>query len=74
MPLNLSKTVFTFSVSVLLVAASLTPSDARSHTKREAPPQSEPSNYLWDFDSARDRDSSCASAGLRNECSTHGGG
>ena len=55
MSLNLSKTFLTFSVSMLLVAASLTPSDARSHAKRQAPTQSEPSSYNQE----RGGDSSC---------------
>ena len=74
MRLNLSKTVLTFSVSMLLVAASLTSSDARSHAKRQAPTQSQSSYYRWNYDTTRDRDVSCSDAGLRNECSTHGGG
>ncbi len=45
MLLNLSKTFLTFSVSMLLVAASVTASDARSHAKREAPTQSQPTTY-----------------------------
>ena len=40
-PLNLSKALFTFSASVLLVAASATSSDARQHAKRLNTPQSE---------------------------------
>ncbi len=45
MLLNLSKTFLTFSVSMLLVAASVTASDARSHAKREAQTQSQPTSY-----------------------------
>jgi hypothetical protein len=73
MSLNLSKTILTFSVSMLLVAASLTPSDARSHAKRQAPTQSEPSSYNQE----RGGDSSCFSraTGLPTEyaCSANGG-
>ena len=41
MPLNLSKALFTFSASVLLVAASATSSDARPHAQRLNPAQKE---------------------------------
>ena len=74
MRLNLPKTALTFSLSALLVAASLTSSDARSHAKQQVQPQGDPSFYRGDYDTTRGQDNSCASAGLRNECSTHGGG
>ena len=74
MPLNLSKTFLTFSVSMLLVAASLTSSDARQHANRQAPTQSE---YSYRSDTTRDRDSSCfgRSTGLPDQyaCSSQGG-
>ena len=41
MSVNLSKTFLTFSASMLLVAASITSSDARSHRTRPTPTQSE---------------------------------
>jgi hypothetical protein len=72
MTLNLSKTLFTFAASVLLVAASATSSDARSHAKRQAPIQSESVYYHWDSNNMRD--SSCFS-GLPAlyACSVNGG-
>ena len=76
MSLNLSKTFLTFSVSMLLVAASLTSSDARQHANRQASTQSK-SSYDRSDNTTRDRDSSCfsRSTGLPDQyaCSAHGG-
>ncbi len=64
----------TIAGAVLLVLSSVTASDARLHAKRQAPTQSELSYYGSNSDTVRSRDISCDSVGLRNECSTHGGG
>ena len=73
MTLNRSKTLLTFSASILLVAAYAASSDARSHAQRQAPTQSEPTYY----DQERGRDSSCfsRSTGIPNQyaCSVNGG-
>ena len=70
MTLNLSKTLFTFAASVLLVAASATYSDARPHAKRLSPTQSEPTYY----DQERGGDSSCFhSVPAMYGCSANGG-
>ena len=72
MTLNLSKTLFTFAASVLLVAACVTSSDARPQAKRLSPTQSESVYYHSDSNSMRD--SSCFS-GLpaMYACSANGG-
>ena len=72
MTLNLSKALFTFSATILLVAASATSSDARPHAKRLSPPQSE--SVYYHSDSNGMRDSSCFS-GLPAlyACSANGG-
>ena len=72
MTLNLSKTLFTFAASVLLVAASATYSDARPHAKRLSPTQIE--SVYFHSDSNSMRDSSCFS-GLPAlyACSANGG-
>ena len=72
MPLNLSKALFTFSASVLLVAASATSSDARPHAQRLSPTQNEFVYYHLESNSMRD--SSCFS-GLPAlyACSVNGG-
>jgi len=74
MTLNPSKTLLGFLASVLLVAGSATSSDARPHAKRLSPTQSE-SSYRSDYDTTRDRDSSCfQSIGpAMYACSSHGG-
>ncbi len=60
MTFDRSKGFLTVLTAVLLVAASITPSDARSHHRRSHPPQSEPYYYHTDYDiAARDRDNSC---------------
>ena len=58
MILNLPTTLFTLSASILLVTASATSSDARPHARLSAI-QSESVYHLSDFNSMRDRDSSC---------------
>ena len=67
------KTFVTVLGGVLLALSCVTASDARSHAKRQAPTQSEPTYY----DQERGRDSSCfsRSTGLPNEfaCSSNGG-
>ena len=67
------KTFVTVVGGVLLALSCVTASDARSHAKRQAPTQSEPTYY----DQERGRDSSCfsRSTGLPNEfaCSSNGG-
>ncbi len=68
------KSFITIAGAVLLVLSSVTTSDARVHVKRQAQTQSGPSDYGLDYNTARDRDNSCAAVGLSNECSTHGGG
>ena len=72
MPLNLSKALFTFSASVLLVAASATSADARPQAKRLSRTQSESAYYYSDSNGMRD--SSCFS-GLPAlyACSAYGG-
>ena len=71
MPLNLSKALFTFSASVLLVAASATSSDARQHAKRLSPAQKEFAYYHSDSNSVRD--SSCFTSVPVYGCSANGG-
>ena len=74
MPLNLSKALFTFSASVLLVAASATSSDARQHAKRLNTPKSEAVYDRSDSNTTRDRDSSCfTSVPAMYACSANGG-
>ena len=76
MSLNLSKTFWTFSASMLLVAVSMTSSDARPHATRPTTTQMEPTYYHSDYNSARNGDSSCfRSAGLpaMYACSPSGG-
>ena len=71
MPLNLSKALFMFSASVLLVAASATSSDARQHAKRLSPAQKESAYYHSDSNSVRD--SSCFTSVPVYGCSANGG-
>ena len=71
MPLNLSKALFTFSASVLLVAASATSSDARPHAQRLSPAQKESVYYHSDSNSVRD--SSCFTSVPVYRCSANGG-
>jgi hypothetical protein len=71
MPLNLSKALFTFSASVLLVAASATSSDARPHAQRLSPAQKESVYYHSDSNSVRD--SSCFTSVPVYGCSANGG-
>ena len=76
MSVNLSKTFLTFSASMLLVAASVTSSDARPHGTRLTRTQSESTYYHSDYNGTRDRDSSCfRSTGLPDlyACSANGG-
>ena len=72
MTLNRSKTLLTFSASILLVAAYATSSDARPHAQRLSSTQSESVYYHSDSNSMRD--SSCFS-GLPAlyACTVHGG-
>ena len=73
MTLDLSKTLFTFAASVLLVAACVTSSDARPHAKRLSPTQGAV-YYHSDSDTSRDRDSSCFhSVPAMYGCSANGG-
>ena len=70
------KALLTYSAAVLLLAATATSSEARPSPHRLNPPQSEPSNYDPEYNSARDWDSSCfRSTGLPEQyaCSPHGG-
>ena len=53
------KTLFTLSATLLLVAASATSSDARPYAQRMSPTQIESVYHHSDFNSMRDRDSSC---------------
>ena len=73
MPLNLSKTLLMLSASILLVAATATSSDARQQARQ----QSGADSYRSDYNSTRDRDSSCfsRSTGIPTEfaCSVNGG-
>ena len=71
MPLNLSKALFTFSASVLLVAASATSSDARPHAQRLSPAQKESVYHHSDPNSMRD--SSCFTSVPVYGCSANGG-
>jgi hypothetical protein len=71
MTLNLSKALFTFSASVLLVAASATSSDARPHAQRLSPAQKESVYYHSDSNSVRD--SSCFTSVPVYRCSANGG-
>jgi hypothetical protein len=72
MTLNLSMTLLTLSATILLVAASTTSSDARSHAQRLSPTQSE--SVYYHSASNTMRDSSCFS-GLPAlyACSANGG-
>jgi hypothetical protein len=72
MTLNRSKTLLTFSASLLLVAAYAASSDARPHAQRLSPTQNESIYYHSDSNSMRD--SSCFS-GLPAlyACSANGG-
>jgi hypothetical protein len=76
MTLNFFRRLSTLSATVLLVAASVTSSDARPHAKPLSPPQSEPFYDKANSDSRRDWDSSCfRSTGLpaMYACSGNGG-
>jgi hypothetical protein len=76
MTLNLSKTLFTFAATILLVAASATSSDARPQAKRLSPTQSESVYYNSDYNKTPSRDNSCFySTGLPEmyACSSNGG-
>ena len=75
MPLNLSKALFTFSASVLLVAASATSSDARPHAQRLSPTQNESVYYHSDPNTIRDNSCFSRSTGLPDlyACSANGG-
>ncbi len=76
MSLNLSKTFFALSAGMLLLASSVTSSDARPQASQLTSPQSELTYYHSDYNSARDRDNSCfRSTGLPDmyACSAHGG-
>jgi len=68
--------LFTFAATILLVALSATSSDARPHAQRLSPTQIESVYHRSDFNSMRDRDSSCfsRSVGLPDQyaCSSHG--
>jgi hypothetical protein len=68
--------LFTFAATILLVALSATSSDARPHAQRLSPTQIESVNHRLDFNSMRDRDSSCfsRSVGLPDQyaCGSHG--
>jgi hypothetical protein len=68
-----AKAFLTVLTVVLLVAASITPSDARSHHKRSNPPQSEPYYHHLNYNiDARDRDNSCfRSLPAQFACSTN---
>ena len=69
--------LFTFAATILLVALSATSSDARPHAQRLSPTQIESVYHRSDFNSMRDRDSSCfsRSVGLPDQyaCSANGG-
>ena len=68
------KTLFTLSATLLLVAAFATSSDARPHAQRMSPTQIESVYHRSDFNSMRDRDSSCfASLPEIYACSASGG-
>ena len=73
MTLNLSKTLLTFSASILLVAAAATSSDATPHAKRLSPTQTESVYYPSDSNTTRDRDSSCFTSVPVYGCSANGG-
>ena len=73
---KISNVFMMFSASALLVAASVTSSDARHQTQRVPSDQQEPTYYHWESTSPRDWDSSCfRSSGLPQmyACSSHGG-
>ena len=69
--------LFTFAATILLVALSATSSDAKPHAQRPSPTQIESVYHHSDFNSMRDRDSSCfsRSVGLPDQyaCSANGG-
>ena len=74
MSVNLSKTFLAFSAIMLLVAASVTSSDARPHGTRLNPTRSESTYYP--SDNTRNGDNSCfRSTGLPDmyACSANGG-
>ena len=72
MTLNLSKTLLTLAATILLVAASATSSDAKTHAQRLSPTQNQSAYYHSDSNGMRD--SSCFS-GLPEiyACSSNGG-
>ena len=73
---KISKVFMMFSASALLVAASVTSSDARHRTQRPPSDQTEPTYYQWESTTPRDWDSSCfRSSGLPEmyACDPHGG-
>lgn len=73
---KIAKVFMTFSASALLVAASVTSSDARHQTRRFTSDQNEPTYYHYESESPRDGDNSCfRSSGLPEmyACSSHGG-
>jgi hypothetical protein len=72
MTLNRSKTLLTFSASILLVAAYAASSDARPHAQRLSPTQKE-SVYYYHSDSNSMRDSSCFTSVPVYGCSVNGG-
>jgi hypothetical protein len=76
MTLNHSTTFLTLLATVLLVAASVTSSDARPHGNRLSPTRSEILYYYSDSDTRRDRDGSChsRSTGLPDQYSCSAGG
>jgi hypothetical protein len=75
MTLKRSKTLLTFSASLLLVAASATSPDARPHAQQLSPTQNESVYYHSDPNTIRDNSCFSRSTGLPDQyaCSSHGG-
>jgi hypothetical protein len=75
MTLNRSKTLLTFSASILLVAAYAASSDARPHAQRLSPTQKESVYYYSDPNTIRDNSCFSRSTGLPAlyGCSANGG-
>ena len=74
MTLNRSKTLLTFSASLLRVAADAASSDARPHAQRLSPTRNESVYYHSDPNSLRDSSCFSHSVGLPDQyaCSSHG--
>ena len=75
MPTNFSKTLVTFSATIVLVAASAMSSNARPHPQQMSPTQSGSAYHQSDPNTIRDTSCFSRSTGLPDQfaCSSHGG-